>query len=67
MQLAVIKAQFEIIHPFLDGNGRLGRMLVPLFLFDKKLLSSPVFYLSAYLEAHWEAYFARLQSHLPKA
>ena len=62
VQLAVIKAQFEIIHPFLDGNGRLGRMLVPLFLFDKKLLSSPVFYLSAYLEAHWEAYFARLRA-----
>jgi Fic family protein len=62
VQLAVIKAQFEIIHPFLDGNGRLGRMLVPLFLFDKKLLSSPVFYLSAYLEAHWEVYFARLRA-----
>ncbi len=62
VQLAVIKAQFEIIHPFLDGNGRLGRMLVPLFLFDKKLLSSPVFYLSAYLEAHWEIYFARLRA-----
>lgn len=60
VQLAVVKAQFEIIHPFLDGNGRLGRMLVPLFLFDKKLLSSPVFYLSSYLEAHQEAYYSRL-------
>jgi Fic family protein len=62
VQLAVIKAQFEIIHPFLDGNGRLGRMLIPLFLFEKKLLSSPVFYLSSYLEANWEIYFARLRA-----
>jgi len=57
VQLAVIKGQFEIIHPFLDGNGRMGRMLVPLFLYDKKLLSSPMFYLSAYLEAKRGVYF----------
>jgi Fic family protein len=62
VQLAVVKAQFEIIHPFLDGNGRLGRMLIPLFLYDKKLLSSPIFYLSAYLEGNWETYFARLRA-----
>jgi len=62
VQLAVVKAQFEIIHPFLDGNGRMGRMLVPLFLFAKKLLSSPMFYLSAYLEANQETYYARLQA-----
>lgn len=62
VQLAVVKAQFEIIHPFLDGNGRMGRMLVPLFLFAKKLLSSPMFYLSAYLEANRETYYARLQA-----
>jgi cell filamentation protein, protein adenylyltransferase len=36
VQLAVVHAQFEIIHPFLDGNGRLGRILIPLFLFEKK-------------------------------
>jgi len=60
VQLAVLKAQFEIIHPFLDGNGRLGRMLVPLFLYDKKLLSSPMFYLSSYLEEHREVYYERL-------
>jgi Fic family protein len=62
VQLAIVKAQFEIIHPFLDGNGRLGRMLVPLFLFAKKLLSSPMFYLSAYFEANREAYYTRLQA-----
>lgn len=61
VQLAVVKAQFELIHPFLDGNGRIGRMLVPLFLFEKNLLSKPVFYLSAYLEAHREVYYERLQ------
>ncbi len=61
VQLAVVKAQFEIIHPFLDGNGRLGRMLIPLFLYDKKLLSSPMFYLSAYLEANRETYLTRLE------
>jgi len=62
VHLAIVKAQFEIIHPFLDGNGRMGRMLVPLFLFAKKLLSSPMFYLSAYLEANREAYYTRLQA-----
>ncbi len=62
VQLAVVKAQFEIIHPFLDGNGRVGRMLVPLFLFTKKLLSSPMFYLSAYFEANRDTYITRLQA-----
>ncbi len=62
VQLAVVKAQFELIHPFLDGNGRLGRMLIPLFLFEKGLLSSPMFYLSAYLETNRDAYYARLQA-----
>jgi len=61
VQLAVIHAQFEILHPFLDGNGRLGRMVIPLFLFDKGLLSRPCFYLSAYFEAEREAYIARLR------
>jgi Fic family protein len=60
VQLAVVKAQFEIIHPFLDGNGRLGRMLIPLFLFSRGLLSSPMFYLSAYLEEHRDVYLERL-------
>ena len=62
VQLAVVKAQFELIHPFLDGNGRLGRMLVPLFLFEKGLLSSPMFYMSAYLETNRELYYERLKA-----
>jgi Fic family protein len=61
VQLAVAKAQFELIHPFLDGNGRIGRMFVPLFLFEKGILSSPMLYVSAYFEEHREVYYARLQ------
>ncbi|MCC7145112.1 MAG: Fic family protein [Phycisphaeraceae bacterium] len=60
VQLAILHAEFEAIHPFLDGNGRLGRLLVPLFLVDKKLLSSPNFYVSAFLEANREEYYDRL-------
>ncbi len=61
VQLALIHGQFEIIHPFIDGNGRLGRMVIPLFLFEKKILSRPCFYLSAYFEARREEYIARLR------
>ena len=62
LQTAVVHAQFELIHPFEDGNGRLGRILIPLFLFHKKVLSRPMFYLSEYLESHREEYYARLQA-----
>ncbi|MCE1246450.1 MAG: Fic family protein [Firmicutes bacterium] len=60
IQLAVIHAQFEIIHPFEDGNGRIGRMLVPLFLFEKKQLFSPTFYISAFFEKNRDEYTGRL-------
>src|SRR4030042_1620362 len=60
VQLAIAKAQFELIHPFLDGNGRIGRILIPVFLFEKGLLSSPMFYLSSYLEEHRDEYYERL-------
>lgn len=60
IQLAILHAEFEAIHPFLDGNGRLGRLLVPLFLVEKKLLSSPNFYVSAFLETNREEYYQRL-------
>lgn len=62
VQLAILHAQFEIIHPFLDGNGRIGRLLIPLFLFDKKVLSKPLFYISAYFESNREEYYNRLLS-----
>ena len=60
VQLAILKAQFELIHPFLDGNGRIGRMLVPIILYHKKILSRPMFYISAYLERNREFYYERL-------
>jgi len=61
VQLAIIHAQFEILHPFNDGNGRLGRMFIPLFLYGRKLLSSPMFYLSSYLESHRDDYIENLR------
>lgn len=60
VQTAIVHAQFELLHPFKDGNGRIGRLLIPLFLYSKKQLSSPMFYLSEYLERHREEYYARL-------
>ena len=62
VQTAVVHAQFELLHPFKDGNGRIGRILIPLFLYKKKKLSQPMFYLSSYLEAHREEYYIRLQN-----
>ncbi len=60
VQLAIVHAQFEIIHPFVDGNGRVGRILIPLFLVEKNLLSTPTFYISAYLETNRDTYYERL-------
>ncbi len=60
VQLAVVHAEFEALHPFLDGNGRLGRMCVPLFMFRRGLIQSPMFYISAYFEAHRDEYYDRL-------
>lgn len=57
LQVAIAHAQFEILHPFKDGNGRIGRMLIPLLLFQRKTLSRPMFYLSEYLETHRDQYY----------
>jgi len=62
LQSAVVHAQFELLHPFSDGNGRIGRILIPLFLYQKKKLSQPMFYLSSYLEAHRDEYYGHLQN-----
>lgn len=62
VQLAIIHAQFEIIHPFVDGNGRIGRMLIPLFLHEKGLLVRPTFYISAYLESNRQDYYQLLRA-----
>ncbi len=57
VQLAILHAEFEALHPFLDGNGRLGRMLVPLFLWQVGLIRAPMFYISAHFEARRDAYY----------
>lgn len=62
VQLAVIHAEFEALHPFLDGNGRVGRMLVPLFLWQRQLIRAPLFYVSAYFEMNRGAYYDGLFS-----
>lgn len=61
LKAAIAHAQFEIIHPFKDGNGRIGRMLIPLILFTGGALSRPMFYLSAYLEARRDEYYDELR------
>jgi Fic family protein len=60
VQIAVLHAEFEALHPFADGNGRLGRMLMPLLLWQWKLIRQPVFYISAWLEARRQEYYDRL-------
>lgn len=60
IRLALVHYQFEAIHPFLDGNGRVGRLLNSLLLHDWRLLSQPVLYLSAYFEANRQAYYDHL-------
>ncbi len=60
LRAAAAHIQFETIHPYLDGNGRLGRMLITLLFAHWKLLASPLLYLSAYLKAHQSLYYEQL-------
>lgn len=60
IQTALVHAQFELIHPFDDGNGRIGRLLIPLMLTSKRCLVSPSLYISSYLESDRDTYYARL-------
>lgn len=61
VRVARIHAQFETIHPYLDGNGRLGRLLITLCLIEYGVISQPLLYLSLYLKRHRDAYYEMLQ------
>ena len=61
IQCGLVHEQFEAIHPVLDGNGRVGRLLIPHFLIERGRLSQPLLYLSAYIEAHRQDYYDCLQ------
>ena len=63
IKAGLLHAQFETIHPFLDGNGRTGRMLVTMFLWHRRLLEMPVLYLSTYFKKHQEIYYEKLNAY----
>jgi Fic family protein len=62
VKIGLAHAQFETIHPFLDGNGRVGRLLITFLLTERGVLERPVLYLSHYLKRHRQEYYDRLQS-----
>jgi Fic family protein len=61
IKIGLVHAQFETIHPFIDGNGRMGRLFITFWLCQKKILARPLLYLSIYLKAHREEYYSLLQ------
>ena len=62
VKIALVHAQFETIHPFLDGNGRIGRLLIAALMEHWRLLPEPLLYLSAYLKQHQDAYYRHLSA-----
>lgn len=62
VQAALLHCQFEMIHPFKDGNGRIGRLLIPLFLYYREMLPVPTFYMSAFFEKDRNTYLEKLSA-----
>ena len=62
IKVGLAHAQFETIHPFLDGNGRAGRLLITFFLCEREILSRPVLYISHYFRRHQQRYYDLLQA-----
>jgi len=63
IKAGLLHAQFETIHPFLDGNGRTGRILITLFLWTEELLAKPVLFLSDYFKKHQQIYYDKLKGY----
>lgn len=63
IHVALAHAQFETIHPFLDGNGRTGRLLITLLLYKRGLLEHPVLFLSSYFKKHQKVYYSKLEEY----